>query len=431
MDNSPKSEVLHMHKKLQEIVDHTAKKFGLENYHLKNHHIFREQDSFNKSSYLLSMEWFPNELEETDEDFNPAGTAIIEMDIHNKQLKRMAFVQEVTYANSILTTFDLEETIEWIEEETGLEFGRQFKLIDDENGEIYFQAAVDNVAVYPSGSIRMQFNELDQLVLFSIDGDFPDETQINWEPFSLTPAITDPIASEQCQLLEIPVEDEEKWLPVYGAATIFVTNNGERLLTFNEVEANHSFIKENYRLEWEQPLNESFKPREIDLSLEVSVAEALSNETHPDTRPLTKQDQLRAINGMRQFLQREFPHDSGEWKLVGIWREHGYIFAELKPSFHDPRVIERKMQLIMDKDNFEVLNFSDNHVVLDMLKDFSDAEETVVTPEDAFEKLRNYIDVNPVYVLDKATAKYTLCGKIDCSYGVDAITGEVISLDEL
>ena len=420
-----------MHEKLQEIIDHTVEKFGLSNYHLKRHHIFREQDSFSKSSYLLSMEWFPNDLEETDEGFNPAGTAIIEFDIHRKRLRRIAFVQEVTYADAILTTFDMEETIEWVEEETGLEFGRQFKLIHDENGELYFQAAVDNVAVYPSGSIRMQFNDEDQLVLFSIDGDFPDETQINWEPFSLTPMITDPIASEQCKLLEVPVEDEEKWLPVYGATTIFVTNDGERQLTFSEVEANHSLVKKDIILEWDKPLKEPFKPLEIDLSLEVSLEEALANEPHPDTKPLTEQDQVQAVESIGHFLQREFPNDSGQWKLTGIWREHGYIFAELKSPLSDPRVIERKMNIIMDREAYQVLNFNDNNVVLDMLKNFSDAEDAVLSPEAAFDKLRGYIDVNPVYVLDKAKGKYILCGKIDCSYGVDAVTGEVISLDEL
>ena len=420
-----------MHEKLQEIVEHTAEKFGLKNYHLKRHHLFREQDSFSHPKYLLSMEWFPNNTEDTDEDYNPAGTAIIEIDIHTKQLKRMAFVQEITYADPILTTFDMEETIEWVEEETELEFGRQFKLIHDEDGELYFQAAVDNVAVFPSGSIHMQFNDQDQLVMFSIDGDFPDEAQINWEPFSLTQAIIAPIAKTQCQLLEIPVEDEEKWLPVYGATTIFVSNDGKQLLSFDKLEAHHSFLKENIILEWDKPLHEPFSPVQIDRSFEVSEKEALANESHPDSKPLTEQDRRQTIDATRHFLQQEFPDDSGKWKLAGIWREHGYIFAELKSAIPDPRVIERKMKVIMDSENYQTLNYSDNSVVLEMLSNFANAEEAVVSKEDAFEKLRNYIDVNPVYVLDKVQGNYILCGKVDCSYGVHAVTGEIISLDEL
>lgn len=420
-----------MHEKLQEIVDHTAEKFGLDEYHLKRHHIFREQDSFNQTSYLLSMEWFPNEMEETNEDYNPSGTAIIEVNIHTKQLKSLAFVQEVTYANNILTTFDTEETIEWIEEESGLEFGRQFKLVHDENAELYFQAAVDNVSVYPTGNINVQFNDNDQLVFYSIDGEFPNEAQINWEPFSLTPAITDSIASEQCQLLEIPVEDEEKWLPVYGATTIFVTNDGERLLTFDDVEANSSFVKENLIIEWNKPLQDRFKPVEMDMSSEVSVQEALANEPHPDAKPLTVQDRRQSIHAVQHFLQQEFPDDSGQWKLTETWREHGYIIAALKPATPGPRVIERKIKVIIESENYQTINFIDNNVVLDMLKEFSKAGDVVVSKKSAFEQLRKYIDVNPVYVLDKAQGSYILCGKIDCSYGVDAVTGKVISLDEL
>lgn len=89
MDNQSKREVLHMHEKLQAIVDHTAEKFGLNDYYLKRHHIYREMNNLNETSYQLSMEWFPVNAEETDEDYNPAGTAVIDVDIHTRKLKRI------------------------------------------------------------------------------------------------------------------------------------------------------------------------------------------------------------------------------------------------------------------------------------------------------------------------------------------------------
>lgn len=327
----------------------------------------------------------------------------------------------------------MEMIIEWIEKESGLEFGRQFKLVHDEDGELGFQAAVDNVPVYPSGSIQVRFNEQDQLVLFSIDGDFPNETQINWEPFSLTPDITDPIAKAQCKLLEIPVESEEKWLPVYGATTIFVTNSRKRILPFAAVEANSSFVKMNAIMEWDEDTSgsESFIPKEIDLSLEVSVEKALAKEPHPDSKPLTQEEVDKSMEETRHFLQLEFPKDSGQWVLTGIHRENGSIFTELKPTSPDYRVIERKIKLVIDREDYQAMNFIDNSVILDMLAGFKEAGKVTMSRDEAFKKLCKHIEVTPVYVFDKEQKRYVLCGKVDSSYGIDALTGEVILLDEL
>lgn len=422
-----------MHEMLQEIVDHTADKFGLHNYYLKRHHVYREKNNFNETSYQLAMEWFPSDVDDGDDDYNPAGTAVIEVDIHTRRLKSMVFVQEVSYADSILTTSDMEMIIEWIEEETGLEFGRQFKLVHDEDGSLRFQAAVDNVPVFPAGSIQVHFNEKDQLVLFSIDGDFPNETQINWEPFSLTPDITLPIAKAQCKLLEIPAENEKKWIPVYGATTIFVTNSGNRLLSYDDVEADSSFVKKGIIMEWDvnAPNNEPFIPEDIDLSLEVSENEALANEAHPDSKPLSTKDVDKSVDESRKFLQQEFPKDSGQWVLTSVHRENESILVTLKPSESDIRVIGRKITLIFNSESLKPINFIDNSVILDMLNDFQEAEKVAVSREEAFDKLGKHIEVTPVYVYDKEQERYVLCGKIDSSYGVDAVTGEVISLDEL
>lgn len=422
-----------MHEMLQEIVDHTAERFGLNTYYLKRHHIYREKSNLNEISYQLSMEWFPTNVDDTDEDYNPTGTAVIEIDIHTKKLKRVVFVQDISYTDSILTTSDMEQIIEWIETETGLEFGRQFKLVHDENGELRFQAAIDNVPVYPAGSIQVQFNEKDQLVLFSIDGDFPNETQINWEPFSLTPDITEPIAKSQCKLLEIPVENEEKWMPVYGATTIFVTNSGNRLLSYDDVETDSSFVKKDIIMEWDMDTVDSkpFRPEDIDLSLEVSEQEALANKAHPDSKPLSTNDVDKSVDESRNFLQYVFPEDSGQWVLTGVHRKNGSILVTLKPMQPDNRVIGRKITLIITSESHRAINFIDNSVILDMLNNFQEAEKVTVTRDEAFNKLGKHIEVTPVYVYDKEQKRYVLCGKIDSSYGVNAISGEVISLDDL
>jgi len=39
------------------------------------------------------------------------------------------------------------------------------------------------------------------------------------------------------------------------------------------------------------------------------------------------------------------------------------------------------------------------------------------------------LNYNKVYDFDQM--KYILCGKLDCQYGLDAVTGEMIVLDDL
>ncbi|WP_010648520.1 hypothetical protein [Oceanobacillus massiliensis] len=421
-----------MDEKLQDIIDYTAEKFNLGNYYLKRHHIFREQLNSNETAYVLNMEWFPNEADESNEDYNPPGTASIDIDIDTKMVKEIIFVagENMTEA-AFPPAASTELAIEWIENETGLEFGRQFKLVHEEEKELLFQAAVDNVAVYPSGSIVMKFNEDGKLSLFSVSGSFPNEKQLNWEPFGLTAELIEPIAKSQNKLLEIPLEEEEKWKAVYGTSTVFITNDGKRTISFDEVEAPQSFTHSDSILEWQEPINEPFSKQKIDLSLEVSPEELFSDGTHHDDEILTVNDQQQAETAVRNFLRAEFPEDSGKWRLSGLWREKGYIFAEIKPVSPDARVIDRKIKLIIDEEKYEAIYFVDNQVILEMFKDFETADRPQITEDEAFEKLRPHIEITPVYVYDKKQKRYILCGKIDCEYGVDAVSGEIVVLDEL
>ncbi|WP_157087711.1 hypothetical protein [Oceanobacillus damuensis] len=421
-----------MKEKLQEIIDFTAEKFKLENYSLKRHHIFREETELQEESFILNMEWIPNDADETVEDYNPSGTVSIDVDLETKLVKRIIFVDGENNTDADFPpAANTEAAIEWIEAETGLEFGRQFKLVHEEEKELYFQAAVDNVAVFPSGSIDLEHNEEGKLSLFSVDGTFPNENQLNWEPFALTAEQIDPIAKSQTKLLEIPLEDKEKWEAVYGTSTVFVTNDGKRTISFEEVESPKSFVSKDVLLEWDEPIEEGFSKQEIDLSLEVTPDEAFKQEKSIDKDGLSTEKQQAAVKACRDFLRSEFPEDSGKWKLTGIWHERGFIFAELKPSSPDARVIDRKIKLIIDDKSDRAVNYVDNLVIVDMFDHFSKADKPKISEEEAFEKLREHIEISPVYVFDKTQNSYILCGKIDCSHGVDAVTGEIVLLDEM
>lgn len=416
-----------MDQRIQAIIDYVAEKYKLDNYYLKRHHIFSED-----TSYILNMEWFPNDAEITSEDYSPAGTLSMDVDIHTKLLRRIIFVNGVNVTEaSFPQAGNTELAIEWIEQETGLEFGRQFKIVHEEEKELHFQAAVDNIAVFPSGSIDIEFNEQGKLSLFSIDGSFPDEEQLSWEPFALTEETIEPISRTQLKLLEIPVEEEEKWRSVYATTTIFVTNDGQNTISYEQVESPKSLTSVDIILEWDASIDEPFERKDFDLSLEVSPEEAFAKTKNTDRDVLTENDQIQVQSAVLSFLQREYPQASGKWKMTGIWSEKDYIFAELKPAAPSTRVIDRKIRLIIDPTTYEAINYMDNYAILDLFNHFKKADDPKISKEEAFTKLSKHIEVTPVYVYDKTQNRYVLCGKVDCGYGVDSVTGEIILLDEL
>lgn len=418
--------------RIQEIVDFTADKFKLEAFYLKRHAIYREKIDQNGESFILNMEWFPNDAIISDEDLNPAGTISIDIDIHSKLIRRLIFVEgENKLETDLPKAGNTELAIEWIEQETGLEFGRQFKLVQEEDKELFFQAAVDNIPVFPSGSIQVRFNDGHKLTLFSIDGHFPNEDQLNWEPFALTPEKIEPIAKAQTKLLEIPLEDEEKWKAVYGITTVFVTNDGDKTISYEQVESSESYTQHNLVLQWEKTIEEPLARKDIDLSQEVTVEEAFASKDALVDIPLNDDEQKQVIKTVQNFIQREYPQASGDWKLAALWREKAYIIAELRPTKPDARVIDRKIKLLMDGADYEALNYVDNQALVDMFKHFEHADEPKFSEEEAFEKLAKHIDITPVYVFDKTQNRYILCGKVDCGYGVDSFSGEIILLDEL
>ncbi len=61
---------------------------------------------------------------------------------------------------------NIEDIIEWIEEQTQLEYGRQFKLMKETKENIEFHAAVDNIKLFPGGSLDIHFNKEGRLSSF-------------------------------------------------------------------------------------------------------------------------------------------------------------------------------------------------------------------------------------------------------------------------
>lgn len=411
---------------MEEIIEDIQQTFGLNAYYLYQQYIFREVAGDDHTSYILNLEFAP-----ASQGYYPDGTASIDVDLHTGELKRITFNEGVNYATGDgLPLAETEAAIEWVEEITALEFGRQFRLVKDEKLALTFEAAVDNIPVYPGGSIHIEFNSDGQLVHFSIDGIFPEESQINWEPFNLTPEKVETVADKQCRLLEIPIEEEEQWLQVYGIEDIFLANDGDTTLPVEQSTVWHSHAPVDNVLEWKKPAESAFQAGEINLANEVTEEEAFAKVPDPALLPITADEQTQAIASATHFLQQEFPGDSGKWKAAGIQRINQYILVVLTPTSPSHRVIERKLKLFLDQKTFAVVNYTDDQVLLNMLAEYQDAEQAKISREAAFEKLSRSLSIEPMYVYEKQQQRYILCGKISCGYVVDAVAGELLPVDK-
>ena len=90
-----------MDARLKELVDLTKKQWGLTDYYLGRHRLFRRLMLAGETIYFLNMEWFPNKYANwIDEEENPAGTASIDINIHTKEFHSAIFVQGLTYAKN-------------------------------------------------------------------------------------------------------------------------------------------------------------------------------------------------------------------------------------------------------------------------------------------------------------------------------------------
>ncbi|SFD66259.1 hypothetical protein SAMN05216238_10343 [Lentibacillus persicus] len=423
-----------MSEELQNVFDTVQEKLGLTNHKLERHHFFREKNHFNETIYLVSMEWFSDDSEEAENGYNPAGTAVVDINFHTSAIRRIVFVNGANSADHTLypNAATKEDVIDWIEDITGLTFGRQFLIAEEQDYKMAFRAAVDNIPVSPSGFINVEFNDDGVLTLFSIDGEFPNEAQIEWEPFALTPDKYEPVAKKQCHLLTFPDQEAKKWKPIYGMEEVFLTNDAARTIPMTLGDGRSSFIARDKVLAWEAPLEGRFEQKEIDFSPEVTFETVRANQPHPDTLSLTEDEVTASEDEVLRFMRLVYPNENGKRRLTGLYLKDGYIAAEIKPAQDEwKNALDIKIKLLIERDTLTAVNYFDQDRLFEAFSHFGEAEEAVVAHEDAFNKLLGYLKVEPVYVYDSKRGKYIMCGKLDCDYGVNAVTGEVVKLNEM
>lgn len=415
-----------MNEHVKEIANKLQQEYGLEQYVLKREHIFSETTQENQTNYILSLEWFPVHQSEENEEYNPEGTAVLEVNLHTNELKQLIFVNDVSYATEgIFPPPEIESVIEWVEEKTGMMFGRQFKLDYEDGTAFSFQATVDNIAVAPSGNIDITFNENNQLTQFSIDGVFPSEEDIDWEPFSLMKEDLMENIKQQLKLIETPIEEEEKWLKVWTMDTIFIRNDKSNIILPASLYQIDTYKELNVLLEWASTSQRDFTPQEIDFSTEISYEDAMAKVR---VNPLTDDEIQSTMEETKDFLSNLYPDDSGKWTLTGMYPEGNYIITELKMAASTP--LDRKLKVIISRDSLQTANYWDSKLLFEVFESYAKAEDVTISRDEAFDKIIKHVELTPVYVKDPNSDSYHLCGKLDCEVVVIGTTGEIVPISQ-
>jgi len=416
-----------MEESIQALIDHTKTICGLDTYILKTSHIFHDV----QDGYVFCSEWIPKETPvQENEDTNPPGTAIIEINFHTKALKSIIFVEGKSFIEEgSLPSRDRDQLLDWIEEQTDMTYGRQFKLIKENTNSLEFQASIDNMPVAPSGSIRVEFNETGQLVLFSVNGVFPEESEMEWEPFSLTPEDTEPITRGLLTLVDVPVEKDMTWVPFYQIEPVFVTNDGANTIPATAINEHPVYFEKNILLDWSGDASGSIEKRKIELSNNTELTDALENKQHPDQLPISQELEQACIKEITRVMQLEYPSGSGKWKIKSIYRQHGCIIAIVHHAVNKSAV-PAKVKVLLD-DSGKAFNVINNKFLFQLIAHFEHADQPKLTADEAFSKLQEHITTEPVYAFNRETEKYHIHGKIDCPVVLNAVTGELLNKKDI
>ncbi|MGM9965903.1 MAG: hypothetical protein ACI383_00315 [Rummeliibacillus sp.] len=419
--------------RLSVLIDFTREKFGLEQYNLHHYSFSRTIDLFKNTYYTLCMEWFPDFIDDEllEEGLNPEGAAVIEIDINSYQTKSAIFVGGKSYSNQYtFSGLDTREIIHWVEEQTNLTFNKQFHLVEVEKGRLYFKSCLNGQEVSPFGDIELKYDYDGRIIFFSVNGHFPNlDLQVK-EDYTLSLEKIDELKRAQLKLIDYPSAIYKKLIEIYAVEEIYIKNDLSTI-PYEVSLIGKEHLKIDKIITWESRLSDQFERKEIAIIEEIPEELAFSGESHPDLIPISEQEREKCEIAVTNFLRQQYPFDSGNWKLSELCRDKGYIHAILAGSEKKSCVLQRKLLLIIDRVTLEVLNYLDNKFMLETFDLYRLPERIVISEEDAYEKLKDYFELKPTFVYDHEQKQYILCGKLDCAYGINASTGEIIELNNL
>lgn len=402
-----------MNEQLQQWADMIQEKFGLEDYTCFDIVTAYEKNDWNETDYRFTTEWLPpGHTSRTEDESNPKGTAVIEVDVKTGRLKSAIFVGGTAPIRGLsFLTGDRDEVIRWVEQETGWTYGDQF--IDAESDYTFsFRTAYKGVPVMPDGYINVSLDEQKKLTFFSVQGLVPDKAKES--AFQLTVESVENLANERLEFVEYPSKEEEKWLPLFMIDEVLVDNE-----TGKGVEENQEILT------WKTAKNKKVRRKLVQMApAELDESRLFDFPPHPDTLPITKKGYAKIREASTEFLQTYVPKESGEWSLSSVRRTNGMIAARLM-NVNDVSVIPRMWKLFFDKDSYTVVSYVDDSSWMnETYGDYEKAAKPLLSKSEAFEKIKPYLEVTPVYVYDGNT--YRLNGKLDSNVAVHAVTGEIV-----
>src|SRR5690625_2475704 len=259
---------MNMSEKIKKIIHFTKQKFGLDDYYLKDDNLHRHVNIFNEMVYILSMEWFPNQIKEREEDgSNPEGVAVIDIEIDSKKVQSAIFVGGKSFENGIsFYNHDMNEIIKWVEQETQLIYGTHFQKYKKTEREYRFIGCIEEVPVSPAASVEIKLDQEGKLTFFAMYGQFPSEKMIQKETYTLSFEKIEDFTKKQLKLIELPSFEEEKLLPIYALEEIYLTNDQQTTIPFEFIVDKRAYIKVDKVIEWETRIHQPFEGQEIELT---------------------------------------------------------------------------------------------------------------------------------------------------------------------
>lgn len=376
------------------------------------------------------MEWFPEHVIDREEECNPPGTVVVDVNIHSGEIVSIITVEDTSYT-SLMKFQTFEEMISQIETITDLTYGAHFKLKEEEDRTYRFQAYLDEI-LSPIGEIEVCLDENGQLLSYLKYGDFPLRSSHS-QRSSLKKEECMDIIQQQIRLIHIPSFEEEVHIPVYGIEELYVVGEDRFLRPYNIVQHNGTIVDVHQVLTWDTTLQAPFEQGNVSFQDKISLDEVKQRATHPDLLPISDEQKQLCIAAVTDCLRQEFPNDSGKWELARIERHNGYIHGILHPlASHDQHsAFKTKCTMIINLETNKVMTYINNEMLMAPFKEFTAAPKAVVTKAEAIEKLLPRIELKSRHIFNEEKDQYVLASLLDCDYGVHAVTGELLRLADI
>src|SRR5690625_31862 len=425
-----------MAKSIEEMIRSTKEKYSLDNYFLKNYDIERDVNIYNQTIYKLTMEWIPNEYkDETNEQLNPPGTAIIELDLPSEKTNTILFVHEQNKVKeNLLNGNKLEDIIAFIETETKLEYEKDF-LFQGKRGDDYiFQACYKSIPLYPEGYIEVKLNDQGKLVHFITLGQFLGNKTVEDQAFAVKKTNMIEQLKQTVKLIQLPDDENQRFEKLYGIEETFITNDEKKLIPYQLLNHEKPILYLNKVMRWDVPEEwtedlEEYEEDNIDLELDIITYEqVLAEEPSADVLIFQELKESKIIETTKDFLYKFDPFDSNMWTLTEVYVDNERIHVNLQLTVDELGL--EKILIFIDPESYEVINYFSNEEVIHMYMLYEEAEEERITREEAYKLLKQHITIKPYYVYDRDRDKYILCGKIDSKHGVHASSGQLVIFNE-